>query len=149
MVRITGGEPFVREDLSEIVRHIEKNVKPYMVHSTTNGTLEDRIFDLVKEKHSSKLFIAVSLHALEETHKEIRGEGTFQKTLHTLEQLARLKDHYHFQLEMNQTITESGLNEADIFARDISAMGLKINYQLARDFHHRFPYPRSRMCQTV
>lgn len=141
LVRITGGEPFIREDLSEIVRHIEKNVKPYMIHITTNGTLEDRILDLVKEKHSSKLFIAVSLDALEETHEEIRGEGTFQKTIHTLEQLVRLKDRYHFQLEVNQTITESGLNEADIFARDISDMGLKINYQLARDFHPPIPKP--------
>jgi sulfatase maturation enzyme AslB (radical SAM superfamily) len=112
-----------------------------MVHITTNGTLEDRILDLVKEKHSSKLFIAVSLDALEDTHEEIRGEGTFQKTLQTLEQLVRLKDRYFFQLEVNQTITESGLDQADMFARDISAMDLKINYQLARDFHPSIPKP--------
>jgi MoaA/NifB/PqqE/SkfB family radical SAM enzyme len=141
LVRITGGEPFVREDLSEIVRHIEKNVKPYMVHLTTNGTLEDRILDLVKEKHSSKLFIAVSLDALEETHEEIRGEGTFQQTLQTLEQLVGMKDRYSFQLEVNQTITERGLDQADEFAKDIFDMGLKINYQLARDFHPPIPKP--------
>jgi MoaA/NifB/PqqE/SkfB family radical SAM enzyme len=141
LVRITGGEPFMREDLSEIVKHIEKTIKPYLVHITTNGTLEDRIVDLVKEKHTSKLFISISLDALEECHEEIRGEGTFHKTFQTLENLVKLKDRYNFKLEVNQTITESGLDEADTFAKDISDMGLKINYQLARVFHPSIPKP--------
>jgi molybdenum cofactor biosynthesis enzyme MoaA len=28
LVRLTGGEPFIRDDLPEIVRHIQKCVKP-------------------------------------------------------------------------------------------------------------------------
>ena len=59
LIRITGGEPFIRNDLPEIMHHIQKRIKPYLIHITTNGTLSDRIVDLVKENKGSKLFIAV------------------------------------------------------------------------------------------
>ena len=112
VIRITGGEPFVRCDLSEIVRHIHKKIKPFLIHITTNGTLQDRILDLVKENQGTKLFIAVSLDSLQENHEEIRGKGSFQKTYRTLEKLAQLRGQYNLQVEVNQTILDSILGKS-------------------------------------
>ncbi len=141
LIRITGGEPFIRNDLPEIVHHIQKSIKPYLVHITTNGTLSDRIVDFVKENKGSKLFIAVSLDSLQEGHEDLRGEGAFNKTLTTLEKLMPFRSRRDFEVEINQTIVDDNLDEVDKFADYISKLGLKINYQLARNFHPSIPKP--------
>jgi MoaA/NifB/PqqE/SkfB family radical SAM enzyme len=141
LVRITGGEPFIRDDLPEIVHHIRKSVTPHLVHITTNGTLTDRIVDFVKENEGKKLFIAVSLDSLQDGHEDLRGEGAFNKTLHTLEKLKSFRSRKDFEVEINQTIVDDNLDEADKFAEYISHLGLKINYQLARNFHPSIPKP--------
>lgn len=141
LVRITGGEPFIRDDLPEIVRHIQKSVKPHLVHITTNGTLTDRIVNFVKESKGSKLFIAISLDSLQEGHEDIRGDGAFSKTLLTLEKLMPFRSRRDFEVEVNQTIVDDNLDEVDKFAEYISKLGPKINYQLARNFHPPMPKP--------
>lgn len=141
LVRITGGEPFIRNDLPEIVHHIRKSVKPHLVHITTNGTLSDRIVDFVKDNKGSRLFIAVSLDSLQEGHEDLRGEGAFSKTYHTLEKLMLFRSRKDFEVEINQTIVDDNLDEVDKFAELISQLGLKINYQLARNFHPPIPKP--------
>lgn len=42
VIRITGGEPFLREDLVEIVNLIAKNTKAKIVQITTNGLLKKK-----------------------------------------------------------------------------------------------------------
>ena len=41
--RISGGEPFLRSDISDIVNFVDENNKPFMVHLTTNGVLKQNI----------------------------------------------------------------------------------------------------------
>ena len=43
VVRLTGGEPFVRTDLPEIVALVQKHIQPLWLHITSNGFLTDRI----------------------------------------------------------------------------------------------------------
>src|SRR5262249_50304803 len=47
VVRVTGGEPFLREDLVEVVRAIAAASDPMIVHVTTNGSFPDRVRDFV------------------------------------------------------------------------------------------------------
>ncbi len=92
-VNITGGEPFLRDDIVGLVRTIyEKAGKPRIVIST-NGYQNRRIACAAPElmKIGRKVGIAVSLDGIGDVHDRIRGvEGGFKKVLETLTQLKKL-----------------------------------------------------------
>jgi MoaA/NifB/PqqE/SkfB family radical SAM enzyme len=66
---ITGGEPFIRTDLKEIVRELYKKSDRIVI--STNGFFTDRIIDLCKE--FPEIGIRISIEGLEQTNNEIRG----------------------------------------------------------------------------
>ena len=66
---ITGGEPFIRQDLKEIVRELYKKSDRIVI--STNGFFTDRIIDLCKE--FPNIGIRISIEGLEDTNNEIRG----------------------------------------------------------------------------
>ena len=66
---ITGGEPFIRTDLKEVVRELDK--KSVRIVISTNGFFTDRIIDLCKE--FPQIGIRISIEGLEKTNNEIRG----------------------------------------------------------------------------
>ena len=66
---ITGGEPFIRDDLKDIVRELYKKSERIVI--STNGYFTDKIVDLCKE--FPQIGIRISIEGLEETNNEIRG----------------------------------------------------------------------------
>ncbi len=66
---ITGGEPFIRDDLKEIVRELYKKSDRIVI--STNGFFTDKIVDLCKE--FPQVGIRISIEGLENTNNEIRG----------------------------------------------------------------------------
>lgn len=92
-VNITGGEPFLREDLVELVDNIYRHCgKPRIVIST-NGFQNRRIAHAAPAlmKIGRKVGLAVSLDGIGEMHDNIRGvEGGFQRVVDTLKQLKKL-----------------------------------------------------------
>ncbi len=66
---ITGGEPFIRTDLSDIVRELQKKSDRIVI--STNGFFTDRIVDICKE--FPDIGIRISIEGLEETNNRIRG----------------------------------------------------------------------------
>ena len=66
---ITGGEPFIRTDLKDIVRELYKKSDRIVI--STNGFFTDRIIDLCKE--FPDIGIRISIEGLEATNNEIRG----------------------------------------------------------------------------
>lgn len=84
---ITGGEPFLREDLKEIVRELRKKSDRIVI--STNGFFTDRIIDLCRE--FPDVGIRVSIEGLEETNNAIRGlEDGFNRGVSTLRKLKEL-----------------------------------------------------------
>jgi MoaA/NifB/PqqE/SkfB family radical SAM enzyme len=78
---ITGGEPFIREDLQEIVRELYQKSERIVI--STNGFFSERIIELCRE--FPQVGIRISLEGLEETNNRIRGlENGFQKGYNTL-----------------------------------------------------------------
>ena len=85
-INLTGGEPFIREDLEDIVR-ICYTKSPRIVISTS-GWFEDRVIDLAKK--FPNIGIRISIEGLSQKNDELRGrEGGFDKGLRTL---LRLKE---------------------------------------------------------
>ncbi len=85
---ITGGEPFIREDLPEIVRELYKKSDRIVI--STNGFFTDRIIKLCEE--FPNVGIRISIEGLEETNNKIRGlDDGFNKGYSTLKKLVELK----------------------------------------------------------
>ena len=84
---ITGGEPFIRTDLKDIVRELQKKSDRIVI--STNGFFTDRIVDLCKE--FPNVGIRISIEGLEETNNKIRGlENGFQRGYTTLKKLRQM-----------------------------------------------------------
>ena len=85
---ITGGEPFIREDLADIVRELYKKSDRIVI--STNGFFTDRIIKLCEE--FLNIGIRISIEGLEQTNNEIRGlNDGFNKGYSTLKKLVEMK----------------------------------------------------------
>ncbi len=84
---ITGGEPFIREDIKDIVRELYKKSDRIVI--STNGFFTERIIDLCKE--FPDIGIRISIEGLEKTNNEIRGlEDGFNRGYTTLQTLKKM-----------------------------------------------------------
>lgn len=96
---ISGGEPFLREDLSEIIKIIYRNSSPLVVDLPTNGFFVDSILRQSEEiARSCKKMIVdlqLSIDGPEEIHNEIRGlKDGFRKVKEAYRGLIALKEKY-------------------------------------------------------
>lgn len=84
---VTGGEPFIRTDLREIIRELSRISDRIVI--STNGFFTERIVALCKE--FPNVGIRISIEGLEATNNEIRGlEDGFKRGCTTLETLLRM-----------------------------------------------------------
>lgn len=84
---ITGGEPFIREDLKEIVAELYKKSDRIVI--STNGFFTDRIVDLCKT--FPQIGIRISIEGLRQTNDEIRGlPDGFNRGYQTLKTLREM-----------------------------------------------------------
>ena len=84
---ITGGEPFIREDLEEVVEELFKKSDRIVI--STNGFFTDRIISMAKR--FPNIGIRISIEGLEKTNNEIRGlKDGYRRGYETLK---KLKSH--------------------------------------------------------
>ena len=85
---ITGGEPFIRQDLPDIVRELYKKSDRIVI--STNGFFTDRIIKLCEE--FPNVGIRISIEGLEDTNNSIRGlPDGFNRGYTTLKKLVEMK----------------------------------------------------------
>ena len=117
---ITGGEPFIRTDLKDIVRELYKKSDRIVI--STNGFFTDRILDLCKE--FPQIGIRISIEGLEETNNKIRGlEDGFNRGYTTLKKL----------VEMGMKDVGFGMTVQDANAKDLVAL-----YNLSNELNMEF-----------
>jgi len=104
IVGITGGEPYMRRDLADVLTAIASTQpKLKMLYITTNGQLPDVTEATLRafmERHRGegwrfKLIQLVSLDGPKEIHDRIRGiKGAYDRAMETIEAVHRLMDSY-------------------------------------------------------
>lgn len=110
---LTGGEPFLREDIFHIIDHA-KVCGIEEISITTNGTLlsNSAIIKQIKKRLDVINPIMVSFNGVgSETHDYIRGEGEFNRLMKILQKTELKK----FHLGLNITIGKWNLHEFDKF----------------------------------
>jgi len=86
-ITISGGEPFIRPDITEIIKIIAKKNKPKIITIATNGILSEKIYQDVKQILSfyhGKLIINISVDGVGGKHDEIRGVKCHDKVKKTI-----------------------------------------------------------------
>lgn len=111
----TGGEPFMRKDLPEIVRIFKVNNHAANVGIPTNGYLTGRIVEstetMLKENPNIDLHIDVSIDGIGDDHDRIRNTpGLFNRAVRTYRELRGLEQHYP-NFSTCVQITVSALNQ--------------------------------------
>ncbi len=97
---ISGGEPFLRKDLPEILGFISRNNKLQMITIPTNGIQTDLIIKqatdiLDRIKKYTHIRISLSVEGIEEKHDDIvQVKGAFRKLNETYNRLIPLLDKY-------------------------------------------------------
>lgn len=114
-IRLTGGEPFVRSDISSVLRGLAQ--LPVELAITTNGILLDKNIDLLEECGVTKL--NVSLDTLKpEKFNTITRRDYFTRVMNNIRMLIDRK----FPVKLNAVVIK-GVNDAEIvdfidFTRD-------------------------------
>ena len=117
---ITGGEPFIREDLEDIVKILREKSDRIVI--STNGYFTDRIISLC-EKYPD-IGIRISIEGTEETNNRIRGlENGYQRGYQTL---LKLK-------EMGLKDIGFGMTVQDENAKDLTKL-YEVSNQLNMEF---------------
>jgi len=86
-INLTGGEPFVREDIEEIVEECYRHTDRIVI--STSGYFEDRVIALAEK--FPNIGIRISIEGLSQKNDELRGrQGGFDRGLRTLLTLKRM-----------------------------------------------------------
>ncbi|WP_297435361.1 radical SAM protein [Thermococcus sp.] len=135
-ITISGGEPFVRKDLFEILELLEdSNIAVRTI--ITNGTLlNEVILENLKNYHVKG--ITLSLDGIsEKSHELLRGRGTLKKTLHALS----LLDEYGFKIGISTVLLRQSLSELIDMYRFLS------NYKNVNEWSINIPVRTGRFIQ--
>lgn len=94
-VTISGGEPFLRNDLSELVCSLYDYCRPSIINIPTNGILKETIPGTVKHIalhcKKSQIVINLSIDEIEDKHDAIRGvPGNYAKAVEAYKALKTL-----------------------------------------------------------
>ncbi len=132
---MSGGEPFMRDDLPEIVELACKYLKPRVIHTPTNAILTEhiiknteKIINIVR-KYDKTVPVTVkpSIDGVGELHDEIRGvKGNFNCLLKTIDGLKNLEDKYdNFHLELGTVISNFNIDHLDEIEDFVHSLGVE------------------------
>lgn len=120
-MQITGGEPFLRPDLLDVVR--EAKACGFFVGVNTNGSLMDRcpqVLDYVDQ-------MTFSLDGPAEVHEKIRPLGSFAAAMRAID----TAQAHGVRVQINTTLTEYNTRYVDRMIDLAEERGVSISFQPA------------------
>ncbi len=106
VVRLSGGEPFLREDFLEVTEAVKEKSNPSVIHITSNGSFPDRIEQFVRNfSKPKKLRFMISFDGLDEEHDVNRGKDvTFDVAFESVGRLVKLRKEFGIKVSINHTV---------------------------------------------
>ena len=131
---ISGGEPFLRKDLTEIIGAACDHLSPGVVHIPTNAIAKNRlgrktreILAVLQQKcPTTQLTIKPSLDHIGPKHDEIRGvKGNFGKVMAAFHHLKELQSDYpNFHVELGTVISRWNIDNISEIAHFVTQLGV-------------------------
>src|SRR4051812_37160944 len=120
---LSGGEPTLRRDLSDIVDLFVTNNGVNRIIIPTNGLIKTRVYDVVDRALGNHpqldLYLNIALDGYGKTHDRIRGvPGNWEKALDCIESLYPLKEKYtdRFRLNVNTVVCAENYTEIEMLS---------------------------------
>ncbi len=113
---LSGGEPFLRNDIVEITQAVHECCSPYIINIPTNGLLpritEDSTRKILERCDDVQLIVNLSLDGIGGKHDEIRGiKGNFDRCMDTFQRLKRLKAEFgNFHVGIHSVISRYNID---------------------------------------
>lgn len=145
---LTGGEPFLRNDLEEIAAIISETNRISLLSMPTNGyltSIDKRVKRLLEETEIPMISVSVSLDGEEQLHDTIRGiEGSWRKARETYTQLKSIGDE---RLQVYVEYTASVFNEGHL-KETMESFGISDFYSdvILTVSHSSFFYNKKDIC---
>ena len=122
LLLISGGEPFLREDINEIVEIFYRNSGMRSLFIPTNGSLPERIVctirSMLKRHPDLQLTLMFSLEGLAETHDAIhRRIGAFDSVIRAIQLLGPQRAYQHLHdrpplaVLLNSVVTTENIDQ--------------------------------------
>ena len=124
-VSLTGGEPFLRNDLLDIIKIAHKKTEQLVI--PTNGILTNRILSVISKSPIS-IDVKVSLDGLKDTHDSIRGIDCFNKVVKTIKQVKPIAK----SVSVNTVVTNRNYQELKRLNEFVKTLGVKHNFIMVR-----------------
>ena len=139
-IAITGGEPSLRNDLSDIVRVAARQCPRLgFVSVNTNGLLTDRIVriaeSLLADAGRRQLIFVVSVDGPRDLHDRVRGvKGAFDRAMASVAALDCLaRRHKQLSVHTETVISKFNLSTLDAFCRETPCAGVPHVYTFAQE----------------
>lgn len=131
---ISGGEPFLRDDITELVGLACKHLTPGIIHIPTNAIAVNRIekktrdiLNLLKDQYPKiHLTVKPSLDNIEEKHDIIRGvPGNFKRVMEVFHKLKSIQSEYpQLHVELGTVISRWNVGDVKEISSHITKLGV-------------------------
>jgi MoaA/NifB/PqqE/SkfB family radical SAM enzyme len=134
VVRLSGGEPFLREDMLDIAEAVARASRPQVIHVTTNGSLPDRVEEFARRFSAPRrLAFMVSFDGHRSEHDASRGKDvTYDTAMETVRRLVALRARLGLDVSVNHTvISPQSLEDSERLGADLAPHGVDVQSVLA------------------
>jgi MoaA/NifB/PqqE/SkfB family radical SAM enzyme len=125
-ITFSGGEPFLRADLVELVAAAYQECRPAIITIPTNGLLPRvprQVEEIVKACPEAQVGINLSLDEIGERHDAIRGvEGNYRRALETYQALRSI-DRPNLVLGIHTVISRFNVQRLPEIYRELRELG--------------------------
>jgi MoaA/NifB/PqqE/SkfB family radical SAM enzyme len=146
---ISGGEPFLRSDLPQIVELAVKYLRPAIVHIPTNALAPKRIEDLCRQILEGNrragsgipLTVKPSIDGIGRLHDYIRGvPGNFNKLEETLVRLKILAEEFpELHVELGTVVSKYNVEHLPQIEEYVHSVGIEsYRHEVAEERHEFF-----------
>ena len=104
-VIITGGEPTLHPNFFDIVDMACNRFKRVLINS--NGVFSTEIAEALKERMAHNLYVQISLDGLKGVHDKLRGNGSFEKTVNSINAFSEVSSHLIISTTVGKANIES------------------------------------------
>jgi len=112
---ISGGEPFMREDIAEVILVLLKNLRPVKLIIASNGSLTEKIIkdsdEILKNSGKTHTTFHFSIDGIKKDQDNFRGmDGLFDRLTSTIEGMRGLKKYYN-NFDVGVLLTVNPINQ--------------------------------------
>jgi sulfatase maturation enzyme AslB (radical SAM superfamily) len=140
-LHVTGGEPFLKENLSEIITSASEKTKPILIDISTNGFLVNHTVNSVQDilqNLDCKFIVGVSIDGPSEAHEKSRGvPGGWNKAITTYLQLREMKEEFeNLDVHINHFISPMNVLQFGKFVSELKENDIdteEVSFEVARN----------------